>query len=202
MSRRALGPLLFNIYLSDLFLFFDNSHIVNYADDNSPFSCNADIDSVISKLTNDSKTLMEWFCNNCLNANPDKFHSILSKSDGDKLIKIEHTVIHNSNCEKLLGVKIDNKLSFEDHVIDLCTKASQKLHALSRIANFMNLQQRRKIMNAFENSQFGYCPLVWMLHSRKLNTRINRIHERALRVVCIIEYNKIQCFVKRIYLLH
>ena len=38
-------------------------------------------------------------------------------------------------------------------------------------------------MNAFINSQFGYCPLVWMLHSRKLNTRINRIHERALRVV-------------------
>ena len=154
-----LGPLLFNIYLSDLFLFFDNSDIVNYADDNSPFSCNADIDSVTSKLTNDSKTLLEWFCNNSLRANPDKFHIILSKSDEDKLIKIEHTVIDSSNCEKLLDVKIDNKLSFEDHVIDLCTKASQKLHALSRIANVMNLQQRRKIMNAFVNSQFGYCPL-------------------------------------------
>ena len=38
-------------------------------------------------------------------------------------------------------------------------------------------------MNAFINSQFGYCPLVWMLHSRRLNTRINRIRERALRVV-------------------
>ena len=38
-------------------------------------------------------------------------------------------------------------------------------------------------MNAFVNSQFGYFPLVWMLHSQKLNTRINRLHERALRVV-------------------
>ena len=37
-------------------------------------------------------------------------------------------------------------------------------------------------MKAFINSQFGYCPLVWMKHSRKLNNRINRIHERALRV--------------------
>ena len=37
-------------------------------------------------------------------------------------------------------------------------------------------------MKAFINSQFGYCPLVWMNHSRKLNNRINKIHERALRV--------------------
>ena len=140
-------------------LFFDNSYIVNYADDNSPFSCNADIDSVISKLTNDSKTLLEWFCNISLKANPDKFHLIFSNSDEDKLVKIEHTEILNSNYEKLLGIKIDNKLSFGDHVADLCTKDSQKLHALSSIANFMNLQQWKKIMNAFINSQFGYCPL-------------------------------------------
>ena len=38
-------------------------------------------------------------------------------------------------------------------------------------------------MNAFITSQFGYCPLVWMFHSRELNNRINRIHERSLRIV-------------------
>ena len=178
-----MGPLLFNIYLSDLFLFCENSNIDNYADDNTPFSCSTDIDSVISKLTNDSKTLLEWFCNNSLKANPDKFNLILSNSDEDKFVLIHQSAIYNSNCEKLLEVKIDNKFSFGNHVTDLCTKASQKLHALSRISNFMNLQQREKKMNDFINSQFGYCPLVWMLHSRKLNTRINRIHERALRVV-------------------
>ena len=59
MSHKVLGPLLFNIYLSDLFLFFDNSDIVNYADDNSPFSCNADIDSVISKLTNSTRMVLQ-----------------------------------------------------------------------------------------------------------------------------------------------
>ena len=39
------------------------------------------------------------------------------------------------------------------------------------------------LMNAFITSQFNYCPLVWMCHSRALNTRINKIHERALRIV-------------------
>ena len=56
-------------------------------------------------------------------------------------------------------------------------------HALARISNFMSTKQKLLIMNAFISSQFGYCPLIWMCHSRALNTRINRIHERALRIV-------------------
>ena len=46
----------------------------------------------------------------------------------------------------------------------------------------MNLAQRRSIMKAFICSQFGYCPLVWIFHSRKINSRINSLHEDALRV--------------------
>ena len=46
----------------------------------------------------------------------------------------------------------------------------------------MNLAQRRSIMKAFICSQFGYCPLVWIFHSRKINSRINSLHEHALRV--------------------
>ena len=59
----------------------------------------------------------------------------------------------------------------------------KKLHALARVPNFMNVEQRRKLMKAFIASQFGYCPVVWMFHSRMLNNRINKIHERALRIV-------------------
>ena len=47
----------------------------------------------------------------------------------------------------------------------------------------MSLPQRKIVMKSFILSQFGYCPLVWMFHSRKLNNRINKIHERALRLV-------------------
>ena len=178
-----LGPLLFNIYLSDLFILCSDSNIINYADDNSPFSCNDDIESVIAQLTIDSKTLLEWFANNGFKANPDKFHFIASGTENDNFVQIQQYKIYSSKCEKLLGIKIDNKLSFEEHVTTLCRKAAQKLHALARIAHFMSFRQRRIIMKSFINSQFGYCPLVWMFHSRKLNNRINNIHERALRIV-------------------
>ena len=47
----------------------------------------------------------------------------------------------------------------------------------------MDVKQRQLIMKSFINSQFGYCPIVWMFHSRKMNNRINKIHERSLRIV-------------------
>ena len=90
--------------------------------------------------------------------------------------------IESNVKEVLLGIIIDRDLKFDDHVNNLCKKACQKLNALSRLAPFMNLDKRRIIMKAFIESQFGYCPLVWMFHSRSLNNKMNRIHERALRI--------------------
>ena len=92
-------------------------------------------------------------------------------------------IINSSNSVKLLGITIDDKLNFSEHVIKLCKKANQKLHALARISNFMGTDKLRLILKSFIESQFAYCPLVWMFCTRKLNHRINRIHERALRLV-------------------
>ena len=47
----------------------------------------------------------------------------------------------------------------------------------------MSLEKRRTLMKAFIESQFNYCPLIWMLHSSTSNSKINHIHERALRTV-------------------
>ena len=55
--------------------------------------------------------------------------------------------------------------------------------SLARVAHYMNLAQRRLIINVLIFSQFGYCPLVCIFHSRNLNNSINYIHERALRIV-------------------
>ena len=89
----------------------------------------------------------------------------------------------NSTEEKFLGVYFDNKLNFNNHVKKLCKKASQELHALARLSNFMSIRKRKIIMNAFINSQFSYCPLIWMSLSRTINSLVNNKHERALRIV-------------------
>ena len=77
----------------------------------------------------------------------------------------------------------DNKLKFEKHINAICQKANRKLNALARITTYMELTKRRILMNAFFDSQFKNCPLIWMFHSRNLNNKINRLHERCLRVI-------------------
>ena len=59
------------------------------------------------------------------------------------------------------------------------SEPNRKLNALARIANYMELPKRRILMNAF----FNYCPAIWMFHSRTLNNKINRLHERCLRII-------------------
>ena len=178
----VLGPLLFNIYIIDLFYECEGSDIVNYADDTTPYACGDDISTVITKLQSISTKMFYWFESNHLKANPGKSHLLLSsKYITDTFIDGKN--IQPSKSETLLGVIIDSELNFEEHVTFICKKVSGKLSALGRIATFLTFENRRKIFKAFIESQFNYCPLIWMQHSRKLNNKINRIHERALRYV-------------------
>ena len=62
--------------------------------------------------------------------------------------------------ETFLGIKIDNKLTFEGHVKRLCKKASQKASAVARLSSSMRFEQRKRIVNLFVTSHFSYCALV------------------------------------------
>ena len=178
-----LGPLLFNIFVCDLFDFMDNNvSIRSYADDTTPYISGRNIKEIIETLENTSIDMFSWFKFNGMKANADKCHLLLS-SDEKYNALIGNHLTENSKQQKLLGVLLDTNLNFEKHVNNLCTKASQKHSALCRVSSFMSTGQKKIIMKAFINSQFGYCPLVWMNHNKKINNRINRIHERALRVV-------------------
>ena len=177
-----LGSLLFNIFLCDLFLLINDIDIASYADDNTPYTVHKSPEKVIKVLKDTSVDLLPWFRNNGTKANADKCH-LLVNSKEKVCTKIGSYNIESSEQQKLLGVLIDNKLTFEKHINNLCTKASQKLNALCRVSSFMSTNKKRLVMKTFISSQFSYCPLIWMNHSRTLNNKINRIHERSLRVV-------------------
>ena len=68
-----LNPLLFNVFINDIFHFISDSSLYNYADDNTLSFCNPDFDALISTLETDSNQLIEWFRINKMQANPDKF---------------------------------------------------------------------------------------------------------------------------------
>ena len=132
-----LGPLLFNIFLCDLFFEMNDVDFASYADDNTPFLVGNDLDEVIFKLQNASITLFQWFKDNQMKANPDKCNFLCS-SNSNKSIMIENEEICNSSCEKLLGVYFDRNLTFHAHINNICKREAQKLNALSRITSYMD----------------------------------------------------------------
>ena len=92
-------------------------------------------------------------------------------------------MIFSVNRVKLLGVYVDIRLDFDYHVSQICKEASKKLQALSRVSKYMDINKRRMLMKAFIISQLSYCSLVWMFHSRNSENSVNKIHNRALRLV-------------------
>ena len=177
-----LGPLLFNIFLADLFFIHNDIDIANFADDNTPYLSAKNAEDVIESLERASVSLFRWFENNLLKGNVDKFHFLESPSQ-EVSLNANNFKIKNSDYEKLLGVKFDSKLRFDQHITDLCRRTSRKIHALARVTPFMNLSKRRLLMNSFFKTQLNYCPLIWMCHSRENNRKINRLHERCLRTI-------------------
>ena len=176
-----LGPLLFNIFICDMFYFLEDYGIANYADDSTPYSAKSNHNLVVEELEKSSKILFRWLQANYMKVNTDKSHLLLSGNT--KLIaNIDDNLIESEKDQVLLGITIDSNLSFEEHINNLCKKASQKLNALARISGYMDIPKRRTLMKSFITSQFGYCPLIWMFHSRGLHNKINSLHERTLRI--------------------
>ena len=68
---------------------------------------------------------------------------------------IDNNTIISENNNDLLSINLDSKLSFEDHIKNLCKKTSQKLNALARVAPYICLEKRKRIMKAFLTSQLG-----------------------------------------------
>ena len=181
-----LGPLLFNIFLNDMFYFMNLCTLYNFADDNSIANTADSLENLLSNLKNDSKISIDWFKENGMEANPSKFQFLVSsrQSHGKIEIKITDDVhIYSEPSVKVLGVYIDERFNFNEHVQKSCSKAARQLNALARISKYLNVGARKLIFNSFVLSNFSYCPLVWHFCGKINNSKIEKIQERALRIV-------------------
>ena len=119
----------------------------------------SDYNSVIFKLQKNTEKIFRWFYNSNLISKAEKSHLIVSTKKNVE-IQVSYCPQKNEDSVKLLGIHLNNDLNFDYHVNQLCKKASKKLHALARIAKYMEINKRRMLMKAFVSSQFSYCPLI------------------------------------------
>ena len=138
-------------------LSWDKSTLCNYADDDTLYTSDNDANAVISKLKLDFSKIFKWFYKSFMILNPDKCYFLtLGFQDAQPIFSCDNiTVNENVSVEKILGITIDNKLTFKSHLKNICKKANQKLNALARITKFASPVQRKTLLNSFIKSQFS-----------------------------------------------
>ena len=185
-----LGPILFNIFIDDLIFFIRETEVCNFADDTTIYSCSLNYKEAAHKLSNDTYIVLNWFKVNSMAANPGKFQIMFlgSKIENSKIIfAIENKQIKCKREVKLLGITIDEKLTFTRHIANICSLANNRLRALTRIRRFLSTEQAKYLSEAYIMSAFKYCPLIWMFCNKTSNNQINKIHKRTLRLVYEME---------------
>ena len=128
--------MLFNINTCNIFYDIDDCHIVTYADDNTPYASSSNLETLMNKIEESTNNLFQWFRNNHMKANTEKCN-LLVTGNYEFSANTNKSEIKSSKKEKLPDISIDTTLSFERHITALCKRASQKLHALARIAHYM-----------------------------------------------------------------
>ena len=111
------------------------------------YSCNNNLQTILKNLKHDMVNVLKWFKVNSMKANPKKFQfMILGKSTRQTIIlNINNIKIRETQIVELLGLTIDNRLTFKDHINMLCRRASYKLHALRRIRKYLTLQKSKRV---------------------------------------------------------
>ena len=120
-------------------------------------------------------------------ANPAKFQTMLVKSNNIDDIELnviaENVSLPSSDKMKVLGIDIDNMLTFDGHVSNMCIKAGKQLNALQRLKGSLHQDSRMAIYKSFIMSNFNHCPVIWIFTSKTSLSKLENIQKRALRFV-------------------
>ena len=150
----CLGPLLYSIFTNDFPLVLNKAHISMYADDSTIYLAAATVDDLNANLASEMTKVVDWINNSKLILNVSKTNCIIigtnhSLSSKPKLsLTINKTVINQLEEVKLLGVIIDNKLSWDKHIQKVVTKMGNAISIIKRCAKYLTHQLVKQVIRA------------------------------------------------------
>lgn len=190
----CLGPLLYNIFTNDLPFILKNATAVMYADDSTVYSCCKSIEELNLVLNKELKSVVDWVQQNQLVLNVVKTscmvigtrHS-LSKNP-ELILMVGNEFIKQVQETKLLGVTIDNKLTWEQHVNKMCVKMGGVIASIKRCAPFLGQKVLKQLTQSLLLSNLDYCPTVWSNAKSDMIDKLQKIQNRAARLVLKRDY--------------
>ena len=183
----VMGPLLFNVFVNDIFYFLENvCMLYNYADDNSISYSDKNMDKLKLRLEQCAAIAINWYTMNEMEANPSKFQGMIFPHESTPLptsFRVSNIEIPIKTNVKVLGIFIDIDLNFSSQIKDICTKATRQLRAISRISKYLNEKCKMSLYNAFIMSNFNYCNTIWHFCNAGDTLKLEKIQKRALRII-------------------
>jgi hypothetical protein len=186
-----LGPLLFSIYINDLPLNLELTSCDLFADDCTIHTSNKYFDQLESSLQKDLDNIINWSQRNKMLLNETKTKSMcvttsqkmLNMHRTDLRLHVGGTAIESVTHHKVLGIIIDQHLTFNQHVESLTKLISQKVHQLRKIKNYLNDSGKKAFYFSHIQSHTDYCSTVWDGCSADHLKKLNSLHRRSMKLI-------------------
>ena len=185
-----LGPLFFLIYINDLPQCLNHATARLFADDTNLTVAGISIQEIESNMNRDLPYVNEWLLANKLSLNVVKTEFILIGS-AQKLnsvviqpnIEINQVKINQVGNATVLGVEIDDRLSWHSHIDKVAKKVTSGIGAIRKIRDLVDRETLISVYNALINPHFDYCSEVWDTMGVGLSNRLQKLQNRAARVI-------------------
>ena len=190
-----LGPLLFLLFINDLPLYTDSSNTDMYADDTTLYVCGKTLEDIRTNLQMALDSLAKWCRYNGMIINTSKTKVMLitthqkraSLPNEQLSLTLNSVDLNMISYDKILGVIIDNNLTWSQHIDKICKKITSNLWLLSRIKDYLSRDHRVQFYKTYIQPHIDYCNVIWGGTSQINLNRIFRLQKRACKI--ILDYN-------------
>lgn len=178
-----LGPTLFNVYINDMSSSTNLLSFVHYADDTTVFRSGESLATLTAEMTSELSSLDIWLRANILSLNLEKTKMMVFTNKRENFVpdvRINNTVISVVDRIDLLGVIIDNKLSFVEHCTHILKKISRTIGVMRRVSYFVPVRILRQIYFSLLYPYLTYCIELWGKSSKVMNGKLERVQVRCV----------------------
>ena len=182
-----LGPLLFNIYINDIVHSSPSTKFVMYADDATIYQHSHDIPLLFINMNQALNEIHDWSLSNGLTIilKKTKFMIFNQKTNtNNSFLKINNFELEMVNVFKLLGILVDNRLNFNNHIDHLTKKISRNLGVINRIKFYVTISTLFSLYYSLFFSYIYYCNLIW---GATYKTHLNKLYILQKRFFYIIK---------------
>ena len=185
-----LGPLMFIMYINDLSTYLSDSKVSLYADDTALYTSSSSQIELVLNLRLEISVVDEWLKANRLTLNTKKTkymifgtRTLLEHIPEDLNIRIANEKIERVNHMKYLGMILDEKLTFDEHINQTYTKASQKLGILRRSREYLDTTKSLTLYKSLVLPHLDYCDIVYMCTTVQNLNKLQLIQNGACRTI-------------------